>query len=129
METISNDLARALCCVFSIVTAPAQQHATKPSVYTALFYTRLPKISNFHSDSKAVFNFKIALPEHFRNVYIGMFFFCSLSPLNIVVRDAHLTGEIKLDGLMSLQIEFRVSLESVLSQPRPKVSSDSCSDL
>ena len=36
METISNDMASAVCCVYSIVTAPAQQHATKPSVYTAL---------------------------------------------------------------------------------------------
>ena len=38
METISNDTASAWCRVYSIVTAPAQQHATKPSVYTALLY-------------------------------------------------------------------------------------------
>ena len=37
METISNDSASACYRVYSIVTAPAQQHATKPSMYTALF--------------------------------------------------------------------------------------------
>ena len=38
LKTISNDTASAWCCVYSIVTVPAQQHATKPSMYTALFY-------------------------------------------------------------------------------------------
>ena len=38
METISNDTASVWCCVYSIVTAPAQQHETKPSIYTALFW-------------------------------------------------------------------------------------------
>ena len=33
METIGNDTVTAYCCVYSIVTAPAQQHAPKPSVY------------------------------------------------------------------------------------------------
>ena len=47
METISNDSASAWCCVYSIVTAPAQQYATKPSVYTALFFNS----KDFQSDS------------------------------------------------------------------------------
>jgi len=41
METISNDSASAWCCVYSIVTAPVQPHATKPPVYTALFVIKL----------------------------------------------------------------------------------------
>jgi len=36
METISNDMS-AFFRVYSMVTAPAQQHANRPSVYTALF--------------------------------------------------------------------------------------------
>ena len=38
METISDDAASAPCRVYTIVTVPAQQHATKPSVHTALLY-------------------------------------------------------------------------------------------
>ena len=44
METISNDMASARCRVNGIVNAPAQKHATKPSVYTALLN---PKQSEF----------------------------------------------------------------------------------
>ena len=41
METISNDTASTCCCVYSTVTAPAQHHATKPSVYTTLLISIL----------------------------------------------------------------------------------------
>jgi len=36
METIGNDTASA-SCIYGLVTAPAQQHAAGPSLYTALF--------------------------------------------------------------------------------------------
>ena len=43
METISNDTASAWSRVYSMITAPAQQHATKPSVYTALLLSILSR--------------------------------------------------------------------------------------
>ena len=74
METISNDSASAWCRVHRIVTAPAQQHATKPSVYNVLqctwpcwnigYQMSSPRQGTQKPSSKS---WRISIPFTFRN--------------------------------------------------------------